>query len=118
MVVKFVSGRIDDIIQNMHHNSFDNLLRLMKLTGGKYFIVEDGEPQAVLMDYQEFEKMAVPHYANKLAERASRADEVNQQIAAAQLQDLREEVIQEEPEEVRLEPIDSTGGDIDNIVLL
>lgn len=80
-----------------------DLLRLLKLVGGKFIIVEDGQIKAVLMDYKEFEELAVPHYAGKIAQRLAATEEINREITRAQLEDLREEVIQEE---IRVEPLD------------
>lgn len=81
---------------------FENLFRLLKLIGGKFVIVEDGRPTAVLMDYQEFENLAAPVYEQKLV---SKAEEINKEITQAQLQDLREEVMVDLPEEIRIEPL-------------
>ena len=90
----------------MEEKQFTNLLRILKLIGGKFIIVEDGRPRVVLMDYEEFQELAVPYYAGEIAERAARAEEVNQQITKAQLEDLREEVIVETIEpEIRVEPL-------------
>ena len=88
---------------SMDQTDFKNLLRLLKLIGGKFIIVEDGVPKAVLMDFKEFEDLAVPAYAGKLAQKLAAAEEVNQEITRAQLLDLREEVIQEE---LTVEPLD------------
>lgn len=69
----------------------------------------------MLMSYQEFETLALPFYAGKIAERISKTEIVNQEITQAQLQDLREEVIAEMPDpearlaiepELRIEPLD------------
>lgn len=90
----------------MNQGDFENLLRLLKLIGGKFIIVEEGKPKAVLMDYEEFQDLAVPVCAGKLI---SKIEEINQKITEAQLQDLREEVIQENLpenfEEIRIEPL-------------
>ena len=71
----------------MNEPYLDNLFRILKLTGGKYIIVEDGVPKAVLMDYDEFQKLAMPQATEKIAER------INEVITRAQLLDLREEVV-------------------------
>lgn len=89
----------------MKEDEFKNLLRLLKLIGGKFIIVEDGKPEVVLMSYEEFQDLAVPVYAGKLAERITQAETINEQITTAQLLDLREEVIAELPEEIRIEPL-------------
>lgn len=93
----------------MHKTSFDDVLRLLKLTGGKYIFLEDGQPSAVLMTYQEFQDLAIPHYAGKLAEQLAEAEAVNREITSAQLEDLRAEVIAEDEQEknqIRIEPLD------------
>lgn len=91
----------------MNEPDFQNLLRLTKLIGGKFIIVEDGVPRAVLMDYDEFQKLAAPKATEKIAER------INDVITKAQLFDLREEVMVEDAgqllggaaEEIRIEPL-------------
>jgi hypothetical protein len=84
----------------------DNLFRLLKLIGGKFIIVEDGKPSAVLMDYQEFQDLAVPEAASRLRKRLEQIERVNEQVTHAQLLDLREEVIQDLPDEIKIEPLD------------
>ncbi|MBI4050442.1 MAG: hypothetical protein HY396_00480 [Candidatus Doudnabacteria bacterium] len=88
-----------------NQSDFENLLRLVKLIGGKFVIVEDGEPKAVLMSYEEFEDFAAPRISEKLAEKVER---INRQITTAQLEDLREEVIADLPtlEKITIEPLD------------
>lgn len=85
----------------MQEEEFANLFRLLKLIGGRFIIVEDGKPLAVLMEYSEFQELALPKYA---AELASKIEEANKEITNAQLQDLREEVVVELPD-IRLEPL-------------
>ncbi|MDP3741613.1 MAG: hypothetical protein Q8R08_04820 [bacterium] len=98
----------------MDTENLENLLRLIKLIGGKFIIVEDGKPSAVIMDYHEFEDLASPVYEGKLLDRI---EKVNEELTDAQLRDLREEVIapwpaslaDEEAEnldpEIRIEPL-------------
>lgn len=89
----------------MDNHQLNDIFRLLKLIGGKFIIVEDGKPIAVLMDYQEFQDLAVPVYARKIADQV---EELNRKITNAQLQDLREEVIQDdarEIEEIEIEPL-------------
>jgi len=87
----------------MNEPYLDNLFRILKLTGGKYIIVEDGVPKAVLMDYDEFQKLAMPQATEKIAER------INEVITRAQLLDLREEVVvpdaPEAEENITIEPL-------------
>ena len=90
----------------MHEGELNNLFRLLKLIGGKFILVEDGNPQAVLLSYDEFQEMALPGAIKKVAETASRIEDVNKQITTAQLLDLREEVIQDLPDEIKIEPLD------------
>lgn len=99
----------------MQAKDFSNLLGLVKLIGGKYIIVEDGKPVAVLMDYKEFDNLVAPTVTAELAKRASRLgrleEDINQKITQAQISDLREEVISpdfvpEVPDEIRIEPLD------------
>lgn len=80
----------------MKRADLNNLLRILKLVGGKFVIVEDGVPQAVLMDYKDFEELTAPGIARELVNRFSAIDNVNMQVTKAQLQDLRDEVIQPE----------------------
>lgn len=82
------------------------MLGVLKLIGGKFVIVEDGQPKAVLMSYDEFQELAAPAAAGRLVERLSKAEEVNELVTHAQLLDLREEVIADLPEEIRIEPLD------------
>ena len=89
----------------MDESKLNNLFRLLKLIGGKFIIVEDGKPRVVLMSYEEFSELALPGAARKVAEAASRIEEVNRQITTAQLLDLREEVIAPEPEDITIEPL-------------
>ncbi len=88
----------------MQESDFQNLLRLVKLLGGKFVIVEDGKPRAVLMNYEEFADLAAPKVASRLVDQIER---INEQITTAQLQDLREEVIVDLPQadEIRIEPL-------------
>lgn len=81
------------------------MFRLLKLVGGKFVIVEDGVPRAVLMSYEEFQTLAMPHAQKKVSEAASRVERINELVTHSQLLDLREEVIQESPEEIRVEPL-------------
>ena len=80
----------------MEEDKFADILRILKLIGGKFIIVEDGEPRAVLMDYQEFQDLATPGITGKLVERISEIEDVNRQITKAQLKDMREEIISPE----------------------
>lgn len=83
----------------------NNLISLLKLVGGKFIIVEDGVPKAVLMDYDEFQRLAAPRATEKIADR------INEVITKAQLLDLREEVmvddipLKDESGEIRIEPL-------------
>jgi PHD/YefM family antitoxin component YafN of YafNO toxin-antitoxin module len=86
----------------MKNSDFENLNRLLKLIGGRFIIVEDGKPTVVLMSYQEFENLAAPIYEQRLV---SRVDDINKEITQAQLLDLREEVMVDLPEEIRIEPL-------------
>ena len=93
----------------------DNLLRLLKLIGGKFIITdEQGSPRAVLMSYDEFSDLAAPGIEKSLMEKFAQAEKVNAEITKAQLQDLREEVVSPEPnfnleeagsEEITIEPL-------------
>lgn len=87
---------------------FNNLLRIAKLIGGKYVIVEDGKPTAVLMGYQDFEDLALPSAAGRIAKQIADIEQINSQITKAQLTDLREEVIADLPfnEGITIEPLD------------
>ena len=82
----------------MNPGNLDNLFRIMKLTGGKYVIVEDGEVQAVMMPYKEFENLVSPKIEEKLVER------VNKIITQTQLTDEAADMI----EEVMVNPFDQT----------
>ena len=86
----------------MTQPDYENLIRLLKLIGGKFIIVEDGTPAVVLMDYREFESLAAPAQERKLT---VKIEEINKAITSAQLQDLREEVMVDLPEEIRIEPL-------------
>jgi len=57
-------------------------------------IVEDGKPKAVLMDYKEFEELVTPRIVDSLVGKMSEIEGVNKEVRKAQLQDLREEIIQ------------------------
>lgn len=90
----------------MDHSHFNRLMQLLRLTGGKYIIVEDGEPRAVLLSYAEYEELALPHYAGQIAQKLSEdIEKVNEAVTKSQLFDLREEVIVETPPEIRIEPL-------------
>jgi len=89
----------------MDKENLANLLRILKLIGGKFIIVEDEVPRYVLMGYDEFQELAAPAVEEKLAKRLKQIEAVNQQITHAQLLDLREEVIVEAPQEIRIEPL-------------
>ena len=107
----------------MNDNKFAEIYRIQKLIGGKFVFIEDGEPKAVLLDYKEFQDLAVPSIAGKLAERISEIEDVNRQITKAQLKDMREEIVTPEEgilagntvsnfeenasDEIRIEPLDS-----------
>ena len=100
----------------MTQPDLENLMRLAKLIGGKFIIVEDGKPAAVLMAYQEFENLAAGEYEIQLLNKVER---INAEITDAQLRDLREEVIapipgsledeadewEESTEPIRIEPL-------------
>jgi len=78
----------------MPKDEFKNLLRILRLVGGKFIIIEDGRPSAVLMDYKEFEDLVAPGIIDGLVGKMGDIELVNRQITKAQLQDLREEVLQ------------------------
>ena len=85
---------------------FKNLLRILKLTGGKYIIVEDGVPKAVLMDYKDFEDLMVEKVAGDLVRDLSEIEEINKQITRAQLSELKDGVAADDrPETIRVEPL-------------
>lgn len=79
-------------VLDMKKEEFDNLLRLLKLIGGKFIIVEDGQPKAVLLSYEEFQELVVPRLTEKLLEKAEKIEKINQEITQAQLADLLDEV--------------------------
>jgi hypothetical protein len=89
----------------MDKETLENLLRLVKLIGGKFIIVEGGKPRAVLMSYEEFQDLVIPGIAKNLAEKLADVEKINEAVTRAQLLDLREEVIVESPEEIRIEPL-------------
>ncbi len=98
----------------MNKNDFGDLFGILKLVGGKFIIIEDGKPRAVLMDYEEFSELVAPMAAKNLMDRFNRAEDVNREITRAQMQDLEEvrtdsqtakEEINEEIEEIRIEPL-------------
>lgn len=95
----------------MNQDQLDNLVRLLKLIGGKFVIVEDGEPKLVLMNYDEFQEMAAPFYAAELSEKLASAELVNKEITRAQAEDLNgdlmEEVIAGDEDEIRIEPLEN-----------
>ena len=68
----------------------DNLLRLIKLIGGKFIITDEaGQPKAVLMSYKEFEDLVVPGIEKHLTDRFSdlaRAEEINKVITSSQME--------------------------------
>jgi len=72
-------------------------LGIIKLVGGKFIIVEDGKPSFVIMDYAEFSELAsekaVNYLQNRVAGMEKLEETVNKEILHAQVQDLREEVI-------------------------
>ena len=98
----------------MQQDELNNLIILLKLIGGKFIIVEDGRPKTVIMSYDEFQELAAPFYAGKLAGRAAGAEIVNKKITSAQIQDLNdslmEEVVQtqrmDSENDIRIEPIE------------
>ena len=91
----------------MNHDQLKNLLRIQKFVGGKFIIVEDGEPKAVLMDYHEFEDLVTPRVVDELKNRLNRIDDVNREITQVQLEEdgvNEEEEIDQAPE-IRIEPL-------------
>lgn len=91
------------MIKTMRQDSFDELFALLKLVGGKFIIVEEGRPRAVLLSYDEFKELAAPAYEARLVKKLNDAEIANREIMQAQLQDLREEVI---AEGFTVEPLD------------
>ena len=57
---------------------------------------ENGDPQAVLMSYAEFEDLMAERVAGQLVEKLASVEKVNAEITRAQIQDLREEVMRED----------------------
>ena len=98
----------------MNQEELNNLIRLVKLVGGKFVIVEDGKPTFVVMSYSEFEDIASVRVLGDLTERARKLaateDLVNKQITEAQLADITGEVIiGDQPvieEKITIEPLD------------
>lgn len=95
---------------NMDQDKLADILRILKLIGGKFIIVEEGEPKVVLMDYQEFQNLAVPSIAGKLAERISEIEDINKQITKAQLTADEGLLAENTVDEVRIEPLDAHLG--------
>lgn len=89
----------------MEYDELKNLAQIAKLIGGKFIIVEDGKPQFVLMSYEEFQELVIPQATRKLMEKVGEIEKINEAVTKAQLLDLREEVIVETPEEIRVEPL-------------
>lgn len=83
---------------------------MLNLVGGKFIIVEDGKPKAVLMSYEEFSDLAVPEVARRLTRVLSEAEEINKEVTKAQLVDWQDETPQSletaGPEEIKIEPLD------------
>ncbi|MDP3993764.1 MAG: hypothetical protein U1C57_03540 [Candidatus Doudnabacteria bacterium] len=94
----------------MDQDKLADILRILKLIGGKFIIVEEGEPKVVLMDYQEFQNLAVPSIAGKLAERISEIEDINKQITKAQLTADEGLLAENTVDEVRIEPLDAHLG--------
>lgn len=92
----------------------NNLLHMLKLVGGTYVIVEDGNPRAVLMEYGKFEELVTPHAIDKIANQVSEIEKINKQITSAQQDELPDELLFEEIDDTRgtneddlhVEPID------------
>lgn len=94
---KMKAARKPNLGNEMKGKDLENLLRVVKLVGGKFVLVEDGEPRAVIMSYKEFEELVVPKVAGELAQRVvSLEDSINQEITEAQL---------EEDDEIHVEPL-------------
>lgn len=87
----------------MEQASLNRLMELLKVTGGKFVIVEQGQPMAVLLGFDEFESLAMAQDMDGLA--------VNQEITNAMLDDeLKQQVIlpEESDDDIRIEPLNST----------
>ena len=90
----------------MQGPELDNLLRLLKLIGGKFILVEDGKPHAVLLSYDEFQKLILPVAEEKVLGKLREIEEVNRQVLTAQLLEGGQDSEVEHPEEVKIEPLD------------
>lgn len=102
----------------MDQKYIENLYHMLKLTGGKYVIVEDGEPKAVLMDYKEFEDLMLPTASDKLIDQLSKIEMINKQISRAQMDDLRDEVVVSDDEfSLNTQNSDESDSEDDELVL-
>ena len=93
----------------MRGQELENLLRILKLMGGKFILVEDGRPYAVILSYDEFQELAAPWAERQLIRRLREIEEVNRQVLTAQLLEGAAESEVEHPEEVKIEPLDLVG---------
>ncbi len=89
----------------MRHGELKDLLRLLEVLGGKFVIVEEGKPVAVLLSFKEFENLAAAGLTQELALRLKKIEEINDLVTRAQLLDLPEEKEPQQPEEIRIEPL-------------
>jgi len=79
---------------------------------------EEGDPQAVLMSYSEFEDLMSEKVAGDLIAKLNNVEKVNAEITRAQIQDLREEVMREDfvgngASDLTVEPIESSIEELD-----
>ncbi|MFA6296598.1 MAG: hypothetical protein WC663_04535 [Patescibacteria group bacterium] len=76
---------------------FPSILRLLKSTGGKYIIVEDGKPSFALMSISEYEKLLNDkEKTEKNSSSKALIDKINSDIANWKLENEEEDNDEEE----------------------
>jgi len=90
----------------MQGQELENLLRLLRLIGGKFILVEEGKPFAVILSYDEFQNLAAPAAEHKVFSRLEAIENVNREVLTAQLLEGSAESDVEHPIELKIEPLD------------
>ncbi len=67
-------------INVLNLKEFPAILKLLKTTGGKYVIVEDGKPSFVMMSMDEYNKLLKGRKASESSEK-NLIDKINKDIA-------------------------------------
>jgi len=80
-------------------SNLNQIAKILKQTGGRFIIVEDGEPAGVLLSIDDYENLMKRKNAELSVARENEIEKVNEKIQAEKDDDISEDNIFDDAEE-------------------